>query len=68
MFNGCCHDRVNVILGGFKILSAKYIAKGGGLDPLKAQRVSTPVEEGSVIEDNLQIVSVRTFILYVHIL
>ncbi|XP_067933117.1 zinc finger protein ush-like [Watersipora subatra] len=42
--------------GSYKILSAKHIAQGAGLDPLKAQRISSS-EEGWRLTDNIQLVS-----------
>lgn len=48
-----------LLVDGYKILSAKYITKGAGLDPLRAQKLDKAFKpEASGIADNPRMVSV----------
>lgn len=44
------------VVGGYKVLSAKHITAGAGLDPLRAHKIEP--EDESVTKSNPQIVSV----------
>ena len=54
-----CIFYCNILLisDGYKILSAKPISKGAGLDPLRAQRIAPP-DDKALIKITPQIVSV----------